>query len=122
MKRSGKHLVAVLIASAAVGAFSPAPQSNSAWTAVGWIVASLAFSINLYAWCKADIVERDLPYPAGIPVLVGHLFPIGVPLYFIITRTAGRALLSIVAALGFAALCFLLVAVGTYANAVARGG
>ena len=104
MKTSQKLLVAILAVEATSSfAFGDLRQpSGLAFAAL--LVTVISLPSLAYAWCHADIRERAVPYPAGAPVLVGHLAPIGVPIYLFVTRRPLEATWGLAKAAAFAAL------------------
>lgn len=70
---------------------------------------AIVLAILLFAWCKSHAMANGVsPLPAGSPLLVAVLAPVGVPYYLFRAFPWRRALLGTGFALGFAAVCVLL--------------
>ena len=93
------------------------PNGNSPYDVVSRSIGGFASSIALYAWCQADIVEHNYPYPAGAPILVAWLFPLGLPIYFLRTRVLSRTIVSLLVAAFLYLLYGILILAGQYARA-----
>ena len=100
------------------GAIFGRDHSLGALYLAAYVGIAISFPAFAYAWCKADIEERHLAYPSGIPLLFVLLPYFGVPIYFFRTRRIGGALLGLLGALLFLTACLLLMGIGA---AVASG-
>ena len=86
-------LVLLFIASFAIsgmveGYFGLHGESAVAFTHV------LAIAVICFAWCRADIAERDIAAPTGSAIFCAVLPPLGVPVHFFRTRRVGPALVA----------------------------
>jgi hypothetical protein len=116
MKRSYRWLLVMAVIFLALGAFL-SRRGDSPYDALTRFIGAFAIPIALYAWCQADIAEHRFSYPAGTPILVAWLFPLGLPIYFLRTRPFFRAMVSLVVASILYVLYSLLMWVGQYARA-----
>jgi hypothetical protein len=114
MKRSAKFLVAIATLETLSGLVVPDPRQAGAIGIAAFLFLSVAVPAAIYSWCQADISERAIPYPAGTPILVGGLPPIGLLIYFFRTRNALAAVAGVGKSVAFIALCLALSYAGAY--------
>ena len=116
MKRSQKWLLTIVALQAINGLVAPQPALAGALILVVFLSLAIATPVAIYSWCQADIAERNLQYPAGAPILVGVIPPLGVPLYFLRTRS----LLGAVAGMGKSILFVILALTASWIGAYLR--
>jgi hypothetical protein len=116
MKRSRVFLAAVVAFQFLHGLIVPDPLRAGVLGGVTIWVLSVALPVAFYSWCQADILERNISYPAGTPILVGVFPPVGLPIYFLRTRTMLGALFGIGKSLLFVALCLAMYHAGEYVH------
>jgi hypothetical protein len=109
-------VVAMFGISAGLGVLQAYVQNHGQDLRVISIVSAIAFAPLLFAWCKADAVSRKISAPPAAALLVGFVAVFGIPYYFLKSKSLGRALGSIAAAVGLYALMLIvggIVAWGT---------
>jgi hypothetical protein len=89
----------------------PADASGAKIHSVSGLVFGIAAPILLYRWAQLDVAERGVPYPAGAPLLVAFVALIGVPLFFLRTRSLAQAFLALGKVVLFIAACSVLAAI-----------
>ena len=117
MKRSNYFLTALALINGLTGLLVPDYEAATpVLGALGYAATGFVMPVLIYSWCQADIIERRLAYPAGIPIIVGYVSILGLPLYFFKTRSLALAFLGLGKSAAFAVLCGCLLVGGTYAH------
>lgn len=119
MKRSHHFLIAVALTNGLTGLVVPDYETAApALGALGYAATAFVMPVLIYSWCQADIIERRLAYPDGIPIMVGYICILGLPLYFFKTRSLASALVGLCKAAAFAVLCGCLLLGGSYVHSL----
>jgi len=117
MKRSHRFLTAVALVNGLTAFLVPDYESAApVLGALGYVASAIVMPVLIYLWCQADIIERKLPYPDGIPIVVGYMWVLGLPLYFFKTRSVASAFIGLGKAAVFGVLCGCLLVGGIYAH------
>ena len=121
MRRSRQLLVALVAANAANGFVAPGviagdslPTSLSRALVVTYCLLQVGVAVMIYCRCQADLSKRKIRYPAGVPILVGAFFPVGLPIYFFATRSALAAVIDLATAALYVAACFVFCVAEAY--------
>ena len=117
MRRSRWLLILIAAAGTLDGAAVGDPANAGPVGIVLWFVFGIAIPALIYSWCKTDIAERNIPYPAGVPVLLVFLPAVGLPLYFFVTRSPLRAAAGLAKSIIFVAACLMLTGAGMHLHA-----
>ena len=118
MPRS-KLLIIVLISSFAVSGIIEGVLSSAAADSVN-LIHIFVIAVICFAWCRADIEDRNIPAPLGSAILCGVLPVVGVPAHFFRTRDWRSALIATVKAVGVFVLSILAYALTLYASEFIR--
>ena len=114
MSRS-KLLIIVFISSFAVSGVIESFVGMEAANSVGMIHV-FVIAVICFAWCKADVEERNIPAPTGSAILCGVLPVVGVPAHFFRTRKFRSALVATVKAIAVFVVSILVYALTLYAG------
>jgi hypothetical protein len=92
-------LIIIFIASFAISGIIESVVAAEAADSVS-LVHVFVIAVICFAWCKADVAERNIPAPPGSAILCGVLPVVGVPAHFFRTRQFRSALIAILQAIG----------------------
>ena len=86
MSSANRLLLIIAATFVAAGSLEPQlPHPGQFPNEIG-VVLTFVFAALLFSWCKADAASRNVSPPAGAPLLVALICPIGVPYYLFRTR------------------------------------
>jgi hypothetical protein len=114
MKRSHFWLITILALQLVNGFVVTEPDRIGPLLLLPLYSLGVAIPAAIYSWCQADIAERNLPYPAGTPILVGIIPPVGLLIYFARTRPPLGAIAGITKSALFIGLCIASMQLGAY--------
>jgi hypothetical protein len=117
MKRAALPLVAIAVLFTAMGALLPHLSDASEGRGLNFIL-SVACSVLLFVWCKADAAARGIDPPSPSALLVGLLAPVGVPYYFFRSMAWPAACWATVKAICYAVSIFVLAAGAAHVSAL----
>ncbi len=79
------------------------------------LVHVFVIAVICFAWCRADVAERDIPMPLGSAILCALLPIVGVPAHLFRTRRFRSALIATAKAIGVFAVSILAYALTLFA-------
>ncbi|RLA28890.1 MAG: hypothetical protein DRR11_16070 [Gammaproteobacteria bacterium] len=101
-------LIILFVVSFVVAGFVEAVQG---WTdqfdSPSYVLHAFVIAVICFAWCKADVEERNFEMPTGSTILCAVLPMIGVPLHFYRTRVAKQAAIAVIKSVGVALVAIL---------------
>ena len=112
MPRS-KILIVFFVASFVISGMAEAVLATDAADTASFIHV-FVIAVTCFAWCRADVMERNIPAPVGSAILCGVLPALGVPLHFFRTRNFRSALIATLKAIGVFVVSILLYALTLY--------
>ena len=114
MSRS-QLLIICFVASFAISGIIESIVRGKAADSVG-LIHVFVIAVICFAWCKADVAERNIPAPFGSAILCGVLPVVGVPAHFFRTRQFRSALIATVKAIGVFVVSVLVYGLTLYAG------
>jgi hypothetical protein len=119
MSRAQKLLYAIAASFLVAGLVEPhLPNPGQTFNEIG-IAHTFVLAVLLFAWCKADAVQRGIAPPTAAPLLVGIAAPLGVPYYFFRALPWRAATVATVKACGFILACAFLAYAASFVSRVA---
>lgn len=89
---SRRILLALFTVYAAMGVMAGVMPARFADDRAVDLVLAMSLCVAVYAWCRAEGLERGVPAPGRSALWAALLTPVFLPVYFLRTRTAGAAL------------------------------
>ena len=108
MKSDSKLVILILLSWLASGIVEPhLPNAGQPFNA-GALIHGLVLSVLLFTWCKAHAKVHMIKPPAGAPLLVGIVSPIGIPYYALRGFGFRKGSLLLLKCLGTTVCCVVL--------------